>query len=422
MDSSRATSLPKQGSSWEGLREQLKAFKALDYDWRKGRLSAYTYYYDEELLRVQREAYSAYMVENALGLGRVFGSLAKMQNEIFDMAYGLFNAPQTAGASFTSGGTESIFEIVKTARTRARAVGSTDTRKHNIVAPYTAHPALNKAAMLLDLEVRRVALQSNYRADVKAMANATDENTILIFASAPCFPYGVFDPISEIASFAESHSIWMHVDGCFGGFISPFAKILGYPIPEWDFRIPGVTSLSADLHKYGFAVKGASLAIFRDKALQKYEQFEFGGWPRGTYATPTFAGSKPAGSIAAAWAVMRYLGEEGYVRTTKASMDATMQFIDGINAIPGLKCLEPNGETPLYLFSSTDPSVDIMAVADRLKSQGWYPGRMREPLAIAQAVNPVHLKFVDEFLSDVRQAVKATRESRVAGKFDERTY
>jgi len=422
MGGGRPALLPKQGSSWESLREQLSAFKALDYDWKKGRLCAYTYYYDEDLLRVQQEAYNAYIVENAQGLGRAFGSLAQMQEDIFGMAYGLFNAPQTAGAAFTSGGTESIFEIVKTARTRARAIGSTDTRKHNIVAPYSAHPALNKAGMLLDVEVRRLDVQSNYRADVTAMANAIDENTILIFASAPCYPYGVFDPIAEIASFAEAHSIWLHVDGCFGGFISPFAKMLGYPIPEWDFTIPGVTSISADLHKYGFAVKGASLAIFRDKELQKYEQFEFSGWPRGTYSTMTFAGSKPAGSIAAAWAVMRYLGEEGYVRTTKATMDATMRLIRGINAIPGLKCLEPNGESPLYAFLSMDSSIDIMAVADQLQSQGWYPGRMRDPLSIHQSVNPVHLKIVDEYLADLRRAVTVTRDSGMAGQFKERTY
>jgi sphinganine-1-phosphate aldolase len=422
VDTTSATSLPKKGSTWESLKEQLNAFKSLDYDWKKGRLCAYVYYFDEDLLEVQKQAYNAYIVENALGLGGAFGSLAKMQEEIFEMAFGLFNAPPTAGAAFTSGGTESLFEVVKTARTRARAHGPKHNRKHNIVAPYSAHPALNKAGNLLDVEVRRLPLQTNYRADARAIAEAIDPDTILIFASAPCYPYGVFDPIAEIGAFAAARSIWLHVDACFGGFISPFAKMLGYQIPDWDFTIPGVTSISADLHKFGFTAKGASLVIFRDKELQKYERFEFSGWPRGTYSTLTFAGSKPGGSIAAAWAVMRYLGEEGYLRTTKASMDATMQLIRGINAIAGLKCLEPNGESNLYAYTSVDRCIDIMAVADRLQSKGWYPGRMRDPLSIQQAVNPVHLKFVDEYLADLRQAVNAVRDSGAVGRFNERTY
>ncbi len=292
----------------------------------------------------------------------------------------------------------------------------------NIVAPLSAHAALNKAGDVMDVEIVRVPLANEYRADVAAMAEAIDGNTIMLFASAPCFPYGVFDPIRELGQVATERNLWLHVDGCWGGFVSPFAKRLGYPIPDWDLSVPGVTSLSTDIHKFGFSAKGASLLLFRDRKMKELERFEFSGWPRGTYATPTFMGSRPAGSIASAWAVMRHLGMDGYLRTTKATMDATMAFIEGIDGIAGLKCLRPIGEANLYAYVSEDPDIDIMAVADGLLAKGWFPGRMREPLAIQQGVNPVHLPIVPEYIRDVAEVVEDVRESKRSGVYKEGTY
>ncbi len=412
---------PQSGTAWETLKQEMLEFKELDHDWRGGRLPAYIYYFNDELVRVSSEAYSLYSVENALGEGKVFKSLTRMLDDISTMAFDLYNAPESAGMSFTSGGTEGLFEVVKTARkwhrTHRKSSGTL-----NVVAPVTAHAALDKAGEILDVEIIRTPLGPEYRGDTAAMADAITDDTILLFGSAPCFPYGVFDPTAELGRLALERDLWFHVDACWGGFVSPFAKQLGYPIPDWDFSVPGVTSISTDIHKFGFSAKGASLLIFRDVALKEYERFEFSGWPRGTYATPTFMGSRPAGAIASAWAVMRHLGFEGYLETTKAAMDATMGFIEGIDAIEGLRCLRPIGETNVYNFVSDDPGVDIMAVADVLQENGWFPGRMREPLAIQQGVNPVHLPIVDEYVRDVAAAVDYVRANKQAGTYREDSY
>lgn len=414
--------LPETGTDWATIKSDLVGLKRLDLDWRRGRLPAYIYYYDDELLRIQTEAYALYAVENALGEGKVFRSLTAMLADITAMASDLYHLPAGGGMSFTSGGTESLFEAVKTARKRHRLEHPGQPGRLNVVAPVSAHATLNKAGDILDVDIVRVPLSGEYRADVTAMAQAVNESTIMLFASAPCFPYGVFDPIVELGRLAIERNLWLHVDGCWGGFISPFAKRLGYPIPEWDFSVPGVTSVSSDIHKFGFSAKGASLLLFRDEAMKKLERFEFGGWPRGTYATPTFLGSRPAGSIASAWAVMRYLGWEGYLRTTKATMDATMAFIEGIDGIAGLRCLRPIGEANLFAFVSDDPDVDIMAVADLLLEKGWFPGRLREPLAIQQGVNPVHLPIVGEYIADVAHSVAIVREGKRGSTFKDGTY
>ena len=414
--------LPATGTDWDVLRRELIEMKQLDLDWRRGRLPAYIYYYDEKLLRVQSEAYALYGVENALGEGKVFKSLTAMLADIGGMAFDLYNAGPGAGMSFTSGGTESLFEAVKTARKWFRLQHPGHSGRLNLVAPLSAHATLNKAGEILDVDIVRVGLGVDYRADVAAMAAAVDSNTIMLFASAPCFPYGVFDPIAELGQLALARQLWLHVDGCWGGFISPFAKRLGYPIPDWDLGVPGVTSISSDIHKFGFSAKGASLLLFRDEAMKQLERFEFSGWPRGTYATPTFMGSRPAGAIASAWAVMRYLGWEGYLATTKATMDATMGFIRGIDSIPGLRCLRPIGEANLFAFVSEDPDVDIMAVADVLLEAGWFPGRLREPLAIQQGVNPVHLPIVDEYVAAVARAATQVRAARRSSGYMDNTY
>jgi sphinganine-1-phosphate aldolase len=415
------TGFPKQGTEWETIKAELQDLKTLDYDWRGGRLPSYIYYYNDDIAQRQAEAYTAYFVENALGEGKTFFSLTRMLEDISAMALDLFHAPKGAGVSFTSGGTESLFEAIRTARKHFR-LQKRGSGPLNLVAPYSAHASVNKAGEILDVEIRRVAVRENFRADVDAMANAIDDNTIMLFASAPCYPYGVFDPIRDLGQLALKRNLWLHVDGCWGGFVSPFAKQLGYPIPDWDLAVPGVTSVSADIHKFGYCAKGASLLLFRSQEMKELERFSFDGWPRGTYSTPTFLGSRPAGSIASAWAMMRHLGNAGYLETTKATMDATMTFIKEINAIPGLRCLEPNGESNIYCFVSDDPDVNIMAVADLLQERRWFPGRLREPLGIGQGVNPVHLPIVDKYVSDVRECVELVRKAKLRGAYKEGTY
>jgi sphinganine-1-phosphate aldolase len=414
--------LPRHGMNWDSIMSSLKALKANDFDGRRGRLPSYTYFYNDDVLEKQIAAYSEFIVENGLGAGVAFKSIETMLTDVFSMAFGLFNAPAGAGASFTSGGTESLFEVVKTARNQARAARSEPRGQYNIVAATTAHPSMEKGAEALDVEVRRTAIDPEYRGTASAFESAIDDRTIMLFASAPCYPYGVFDRIEDIALLAQRRQLWLHVDACWGGFISPFAKDLGYRIPSWDFHVPGVTSLSADLHKFAYAAKGASLIMFRDREVQKYERFTFNKWPRGTYSTPAMLGSQPAGSIASAWAMMQYMGYEGYMMATRATMDATMQLIAGINDIGGLRCLEPYGESNLFTFISTDATLDIMAIADILAARGWLRGRMREPLGIQQGVTASHLPYVGEYLHEVRQAASQVRSQKLTGAYNERTY
>ncbi len=415
-------SFPADGTAWPQLEAEMIALKAQDYDWRAGALPSYTYYYDDALFEVQMAAYRLYAVENGLGEGLAFRSLTRMLDEIGAMVFDLFQAPADAGLSFTSGGTESLIEAVRTARNLHRSRGGAAGRRLNVVAPQTAHATLNKATEFMDIDIVRVPVGPDRRGDVGAMAAAITADTIMLFASAPCYPYGLFDPIADLGRLAQARGLWLHVDGCWGGFISPFAKALGYAIPEWDFAIPGVTSLSADIHKFGFAAKGASALIFRDRGMLDHERFVFSDWPRGTYVTPSFLGSRPAGAVASAWAVMRHFGFAGYVETTRATMAATCRLIDGVDAIPGLACLTPNREANLYAYEATDPAVDIMAVADLMQGRGWLPGRLNAPLAIHQGVNPVHLQSAGRYLDDLGAAVAEVRRTGRRGAFDARTY
>jgi sphinganine-1-phosphate aldolase len=415
--------IPEKGVPKDAIMNELRDMKSLDFDWRAGRVPSYTYFVDDETLDVQREAYGEYIAENSLGAGRAFKSLEKMTDDIKSMAKGLFNAPEGAGASFTSGGTESIFMAVKTARDITRHQRKEPLGHFNIVACETAHPCLDKAAQLLDIEVRRTPHNAEFRADLDLIRGAIDDRTMMLFGSAPNYPFGTFDPIHQLGALAIEKGLRLHVDGCWGGFLSPFAERLGYPIPEWDFRVPGVTTLSADLHKFGYAAKGASVVLFRDAQDQEFERFSFSGWPRGTYITPTFLGTRAGGAVASAWAIMQYLGMEGYLRAAQMTMDATMQLVQGLDNIPEVYCLKPNGESNLISFASRDPDLDIYAVADRLEERGWLRGRMRDPQAIQQGVNPAHLAVVPEYLDAVREAiafVKAQKTARVA--YDEHSY
>lgn len=418
-----SVTIPEKGMAKDRIMRELRELKQNDFDWKGGRVPSYTYYLDEDTLGVQRDAYAEYIGENGLGAGRAFKSLEIMTNDIKAMTKSLFHAPAEAGASFTSGGTESIFMALKTARDFARHVRGEPRGHYQVVACETAHACLEKAGQLLDVEIVRTPYTSQFRADPDLMREAINARTIMLFASAANFPFGTFDPITKLGALAQEKQLWLHVDGCWSGFVSPFAERLGYPIPLWDFRVPGVTSLSADIHKFGYAAKGASVVIYRSAELQKFEAFSFSGWPRGTYATPTFMGTKAGGAVASAWAVMHYLGMDGYMRAARETMEATGRLIAGLNAIPEIECLTPSGESNIVTFVAKDPAFDIYAVADRLEAKGWFRGRMRQPKGIQQGVNPAHLPVVDEYLAAVREAIAFVKGKAISGTaYDERSY
>lgn len=413
--------LAAAGEPWARIEEQLNSLKALDYRWEDGRLPSYVYFYSEEALEVQRRAYDAFIVENGLGEGKAFKSLSFLVQDVMRMSEPLFHTPRGGGSSFLSGGTESLFMAMKAARDYARSNRKGAIKKPNVVAPTSAHPAINKAGLLMDIDIRRVPVGPDFRADVQAIEDQIDEDTLMIVASAPCFPYGVFDPIEELGSLAERTGVWLHVDGCWGGFLSPFCERLGYSIPRWDFRVPGVSSLSADIHKFGYGAKGASLLVFRDAALRAFHHFSH-EWVRGVYESSSFAGSKPGGSVAAAWAVMKFMGIEGYLDAARITMATTHKLMDGIERIEGLKLGVTQRESNLIFFQSESADVDINAVAEAFGRRGWFVGRIKQPLGIHQGVNPVHAKIADKYIEELRDAVAEVRLSSARAIFDDRSY
>jgi glutamate/tyrosine decarboxylase-like PLP-dependent enzyme len=318
-------------------------------------------------------------------------------------------APEGAAGSTTSGGTESILMAVKTALDWARdhlpkAVAP------EMVLPRAAHPAFDKAGHMMGIKVHRMATSVDYRADLDAMADAIGDNTIMIVGSAPSYPYGISDPIAGIAAMAEAAGLWMHVDACNGGCVFPFAHKLGYTFPEYDFSIPGVTSISVDVHKLGYANKGVSTLLFRDAALEAYQRYTLEDWPSGTYSTANITGSRSGGGIASAWAVMSYLGEEGYLRIVGSILEARDRMVTGIGAIDGL---EVNGEPHAYILTFGSEELDIYAVAEGMEARGWLSGLGLEPDSIHLFLNGSHAPAVDGYLADLASVVAEVKAGRI---------
>jgi glutamate/tyrosine decarboxylase-like PLP-dependent enzyme len=385
--------------SWEEIERAMDEARRDDVDWRRGRIGVYIHYAGDEVLEIAKRAYMKFFSENGLG-PKAFPSLARFEADVIAMTLHLLNAGSDARGTVTTGGTESIFLAVKSARDRARRERP-GLQKPNIVAPRSAHPAFNKAAHFLDMEVRRLPLAADFRADVAAMEGAITEDTVLLVGSAPAFPHGVIDPIEQLAAVAERRGIWLHVDACVGGYIAPFARRLDAHIPSFDFALAGVTSMSADLHKYGYAAKGASTVLYRDRAAFQYQAYAFDDWSRGHYETETLVGTRAGGAIAAAWAVMKFLGECGYLAKTERVLATRRAIADGVRELG----LEVWGKPELSILTFGSRSLDIFAVGDRLASRGWYVSRLAEPPGIHLMLNLTHEPVANEYLSDVRAAV-----------------
>ena len=401
--------LPKKGMPKEEVLSLLRSFKAGDSDWHKGRLFGLVYYAEQEVEELAKEAYAAYMFENALSPFD-FPSLLKMETEFISMAGMLFGGDEETVGAMTSGGTESILMAVKAARDWARANRS-GVKIPELVTPVTVHPAFNKAADYLGLKIVQTPVDEGFRADVKAMEDAITANTVMLAATAVSYPQGVIDPISEIGALAEDKMLWFHVDGCLGGYMLPFLRKLGCTIPPFDFSVPGVKSLSADIHKYGYVSKGVSTVLYRNSALRQHQYFVYADWPGGVYATPSLSGARPGGAIASAWAILHYLGEEGFLRLAKAAREATLRLMEGINAIPGLFVL---GEPPATVFAFGADSLDIYHLAEKLKERGWHVHAQHRPPSLHMTVSPCHINIVEPFLADLREAAAELIESGTA--------
>ena len=409
---------PSNGWSKGDVQASLKAYKADDIDWRHGRAPMFVFYADDEHNQVIKDAYNEYFTENALGAGRAFPSLARLEEEVVAMACEILHGGPDAGGGITSGGSESIFLAVKTARDYARATRP-DLQKPNMVLPETGHPAYYKAAHFMDLEVIQVPMRADFRTDVEAMAAAVNENTFFTLGSAPSFSHGTYDPIDELGAMALEKGIWLHVDACVGGFIAPAVRRLGYDVPAHDFAVSGVSSISADLHKMGFAAKPASCILYRDGAMMEHQRYAFTDWPRGVYDTPNITGTRPGGAVAAAWAALKFLGENGYDEIARVVMDTRQRLEDGIGAIDGLKMI---GDPELNIISYGSDSLDIHAIADRLGERGWLVGRNKTPPAIQFMLVPVHAEMVDDYLRDLAEVTETVRKSNAKAAEEKLSY
>ncbi|MBI4831372.1 MAG: aspartate aminotransferase family protein [Candidatus Lindowbacteria bacterium] len=291
---------------------------------------------------------------------------------------------------------------VKTARDWARAERP-NVKAPEMIKPVTAHPAWDKSAHYLGLKITAVPVGDDFRADVKGMADCINENTIMMIGSAMTYPHGIVDPIDELGKIAAENDIWLHVDSCLGGLILPFVEKLGYDVPPFDFKVSGVISMSADLHKYGFAAKGASTVLYRNSDYRRYQYFAYADFPGGVYATSTLTGARPGGPIAAAWAVMNYLGEEGYLRLAKLTMETTRKLIQGVNAMPKLKVL---GKPVATVFAIASDEINVYALSDALKQRGWVLEKQHLPASLHLTVSPFHAQIADKFLADLAECAK----------------
>lgn len=401
--------IPEVGIDKQELLAQLKAYGAEDKDWRNGKVWSLVYHHSEEHSQFMKDVYTSYISEN--GLNPVaFKSLKSFEHETVRMGINLLNGKSNAVGNLTSGGTESISLAVKCYRDyflskRKLIKGVYKIFEPEMILPASAHPAFRKAAHYFGVKVVQAPLDKNFRVDVKKVKRLINPNTMMLVGSAPCYPYGVIDPIEKLGKLAKKKNIPLHVDACVGGMLLPFVEALDYPIPPFDFRVDGVTSMSADLHKYGYAAKGASLILYSSMDIMKHQFFIDESWCGGIYISPTMAGTKPGGAIAAAWAALKAIGMQGYIKNTKILMDTTAKLVDGINAIDGLEVMGKPQSCLIGYKSSDKKVVNIFVVGDLMEKRGWHIDRQQNPNSLHISINPKHADVAENYLSDLEDCV-----------------
>jgi glutamate/tyrosine decarboxylase-like PLP-dependent enzyme len=395
--------LPDQGLSHAEVKALVQDATAGQVDWRGRMASGVNYYPSEDVVDVARDAYMRFFSTNALYKG-YYPGLARFEEDIVDFASDIFNGPNAAG-SVTSGGSESILMGIKSARDRARTRRPEITRPEMVV-PASAHPAFWKGAHYFGLHVNKVPLDSEHQVDLDVYQEAITENTVLMVGSAPSLTLGMVDPIPRMAGWAAERDINFHVDACVGGWFLPFAEDEGEVFPTFDFRTPGVTTISADLHKFGYAAKGASVIISRDPEIYSHQEFRFGAPERNPdwYVTPSMTGTRPGGAIAAAWAVLRYLGRDGYRRVARESLEFIRRLQRGIDEIDGLRVM---GHPAMTLFAYTSDSLDVFSIASGLTERGWLVSRDTWPVPCIRFMQSLgHAPMVAPYLADLAEVVE----------------
>jgi sphinganine-1-phosphate aldolase len=397
--------IPDRGLAHDEILAELQAMHAIEQPrWEAGYASGAVYHGDPSHVSFLNEVYALYSQSNPLHFD-LWPSAAKFEAEIVAMAANMLGADDVTDGicgTVTSGGTESILLAMKAYRDWARETKG--ITRPEIVVPSSAHAAFQKASEYFNLKLVQVPVGEDYAADVAETENRITSNTIAIVGSAPSFPHGVIDPIPELARLASEHGLGFHTDACLGGFILPWAGSLGYSIPAFDFGVPGVTSISADTHKYGYAAKGTSVVLYRDPTLRHFQYFTATDWPGGLYFSPTFAGSRPGALIAECWAAMLSMGKQGYIEATKKIL-RTGAFIKGeISKIPELSVL---GD-PLWVIAFTSEEFDIYRIMDYMTRHKWSLNGLHRPAAVHLCITLRHTLpgVAERFVADLREAVE----------------
>jgi len=397
--------LPKVGRDREEIVKEMEEFYSREEPkWKDGFVSGTVYHGDTEHIDFQNKVYAINSQSNPMHFD-TWPSAVKFEAEIVSMTAHMMGADQTDDeivGSVSSGGTESILLAIKTYRDWAR-----DTKwitRPEMIVPTTAHAAFDKASQFFKIKSIRIPVGNDFRADVEATRKAITRNTVVIVGSAPQFPHGLVDPIEELSELAREHNIGFHTDACLGGFILPWAEKLGYDVPPFDFRLPGVTSISADTHKYGYAAKGTSVVLYRSKELRHYQYYMTTEWPGGLYLSPTLAGSRPGALSAECWAAMVSIGEQGYMKATKRILETALVIKKGISEIPELDVL---GD-PLFNVAFTADTLDIYAISDYMSKKKWSLNGLQRPPCVHICLTLRHTQpgVAERFIADLQDAVE----------------
>ncbi|MEN8119450.1 MAG: aminotransferase class V-fold PLP-dependent enzyme [Bacteroidota bacterium] len=405
-DSESFPNIPETGIDRSEILKTMTDFQQKEEDkWKDGFVSGAVYHGDSEHIDFLNKVVAINSQSNPLH-SDVWPSAAKYEAEIVSMTANIMNGNAVTGkdevcGAVSSGGTESIMLAMKTYRDWAR--DKKGIKKPEMIVPITAHAAFDKASQYFGIKMRHVDVDENYKAKVKEVKKALNKNTIVIVGSAPTFPHGIIDPIEELSEIARKRKIGFHVDACLGGFVLPWAEKLGYDVPKFDFRLPGVTSMSADTHKYGYAVKGTSVVLYRNLKLRHYQFYTTSDWPGGLYFSPTFAGSRPGSLSAACWATMLSVGEKGYLDATRKIMETADKIKEAITEIPELFILG----NPLWVISFGSNELDIYKVMDAMTKRHWSINGLHKPSALHIAITLRHAQsgVAERFIKDLKDSV-----------------
>ena len=407
--------LPTTGMSQTEIVDTLAGLRQHDVRWQDGKTFGMVYDGGPELHAVVEAVAQMFLHDNALNT-QAFPSLSRIQSDVVRITADLLHGDDDVSGFMTSGGTESILCAVKAARERGREErGITEPE---MVVPASAHAAFHKAAHYFGVRLHKVPVRDDWRADVDAMAALVGPNTVLVVGSAPQYPQGVVDPIPELAALAAEAGASFHTDACMGGFFLPFMEELGHDVPPWDFRVDGVTTISADLHKLGYAPKGASVVLHRTKALRRYQTFVFDDWLGGFYASSGMQGTRSALPMATAWATLHSLGMEGYRRLTKLTVDTRARMVEGIRAIDGLAVLgEPEAQlVAMATAPGYEDALDVFAVGDALATRGWHHDRQKPPDSLHSTVSAGNAPVIEQYLADLAECVAEVGGTRLTDR------